>query len=354
MRDEYTISFIGIEKRALKRIFKKIYPDTTLVGLNRLKKYNVTNHFYLFNSINISYKDNIFKNMTNFLYNNLKINSILFSKEISKSIKLFYNIIFYPLIHLRKSIFIDAIVYKGQSYQKLFSKILSKYELITYNATSELYIFSKNLGISKEKLIYLPWGIDTEFYKPIESDERIDVLSVGSASRDYLTLAKAINKINNKVNAVIVTGSSLRFRKIDIRYKLIDIVKLNNKINIVKNVEPAKLRELYATSKIVVVPIYPSEAASGVTSLLESMAMKKPIICTESPGLIDYINADGVVTVKPFDEGSMANFIVDLIKDENMRKYMGKRNFYHVNEKYTTEIMAKNLAYIIKNFQWNH
>lgn len=349
MKDEHVISFIGCEKRVLKKILMKIYPDTLLVGLNRLKKYNVANDIYLYNSINIS--DKILKNMTNLLYNNFQINSILFNKETSKSIKLFYNVIFYSLIRLRKSIFIDAIVYKGQPYQKMFSKILNRFELITYNATSELNILFKNLGISKEKLIYLPWGIDTEFYKPIESGERIDVLSVGSASRDYLTLAKAINKIHNKVNVVIVIGSSLRFRKIDTRYELIDIVKLNNKINIVKNVEPIKLRELYASSKIVVVPIYPSEAASGVTSLLEGMAMKKPIVCTESPGLIDYINTDGVITVKPFDEESMANFIADLLKDENMRKYMGKRNFYHVNEKYTTEIMAKNLAYIIKNFQ---
>ena len=94
MSDEYTISFIGVEKRILKSIFKKFYPDTILVGLNRLKKYNVTNHFYLFNSINISYKDNIFKNITNLLYNNLKINSILFSKEISRILNYFIILFF--------------------------------------------------------------------------------------------------------------------------------------------------------------------------------------------------------------------------------------------------------------------
>jgi len=48
-------------------------------------------------------------------------------------------------------------------------------------------------------------------------------------------------------------------------------------------------RELYARSAVVVVPLYDVDFQAGVTTILEAMAMAKPVVVTRSQGQIDIV-----------------------------------------------------------------
>src|SRR4029077_18856004 len=50
-----------------------------------------------------------------------------------------------------------------------------------------------------------------------------------------------------------------------------------------------ELRDLYARSRFVVVPLCPSDTDNGVTVILEAMAMGRPVICSRTEGQVDVI-----------------------------------------------------------------
>jgi glycosyltransferase involved in cell wall biosynthesis len=49
------------------------------------------------------------------------------------------------------------------------------------------------------------------------------------------------------------------------------------------------LRQLYADSDFVVMPLQPVDFQAGITAILEAMAMGKPVICSRVPGQTDVI-----------------------------------------------------------------
>ena len=51
------------------------------------------------------------------------------------------------------------------------------------------------------------------------------------------------------------------------------------------------LRELYARSRFVVVPVVASDMDNGVTVILEAMAMGRPVICSRTRGQVDVVEA---------------------------------------------------------------
>jgi glycosyltransferase involved in cell wall biosynthesis len=57
----------------------------------------------------------------------------------------------------------------------------------------------------------------------------------------------------------------------------------------IKKFSQYDLRQLYADSACLVMPLEPAEFQAGVTAILEAMAMAKPVICSRAPGQTDVI-----------------------------------------------------------------
>ena len=66
--------------------------------------------------------------------------------------------------------------------------------------------------------------------------------------------------------------------------------------------EYRELRDLYAQSAFVVVPLYENDFQAGVTTMLEAMAMGKAVIATRTTGQTDVIiDGENGLTVAPGD-----------------------------------------------------
>jgi glycosyltransferase involved in cell wall biosynthesis len=85
-----------------------------------------------------------------------------------------------------------------------------------------------------------------------------------------------------------------------------------------------QLRELYAHSSLVVMPLRESDFQAGVTTLLEAMAMGMPIVCSRTTGQTDVID-DGVtgVYVPPGDAAALHTAIASLLADPERRRMLG-------------------------------
>jgi glycosyltransferase involved in cell wall biosynthesis len=76
---------------------------------------------------------------------------------------------------------------------------------------------------------------------------------------------------------------------------------------------PVELRELYARSRFVVLPLYPSDTDNGITCMLEAWSMSRPVICSEIDGQHGAIDHDGNGLFVPVrDVAALRKAIVDL------------------------------------------
>lgn len=159
---------------------------------------------------------------------------------------------------------------------------------------------------------FLHQHVDTSFYAPVPGETGTTILAVGDdVGRDYPTLLQALAGVRAPV--VLKT----RFDGFDrARYPNIEIVT--------QRLPPMAFRELYRHSRFVVVPLVPIVTASGVSTVLEAMAMGKALIVSDSPGIRDYVVPDETCLVVPCqDPGALHVAIAELLNNPALCAYLG-------------------------------
>ena len=146
-------------------------------------------------------------------------------------------------------------------------------------------------GVPPHNIILLRRGIDQLFWRPeaVESDM---ICSVGMEARDYPTLVEALRGLELKCHIAAGASRGDMFKTVE---RLLNIDDLPENIQIGKK-NSEELRALYARSRFTVVPLVPTDSDNGLTTILESMSMGKPVICSKTEGQIDIIQ-DGVTGI---------------------------------------------------------
>jgi glycosyltransferase involved in cell wall biosynthesis len=135
------------------------------------------------------------------------------------------------------------------------------------------------LGIPAERLAFLPYQVDTEFWAPTRTAEERLVVSAGLEYRDYPTLLRATRGLD----AQVVIGAASNWSRHGFAA---DVLSPNARVG---SFDYAALRDLYARAAIVVVPLLDVDNQAGVTTILEAMAMGKAVIVTQSRGQTDVV-----------------------------------------------------------------
>jgi len=144
------------------------------------------------------------------------------------------------------------------------------------------YDLSLGLGIPAEQLALVPYQVDTEFWQPqpgVREDKLI--CSAGLEYRDYPTLFDAADGIDVRV----VVGAASHWSR---RANTARDGRTRSNVE-VGSFDYFALRNLYAKAAIVVVPLADVDFQAGVTTILEAMAMGKPVIVTHSQGQTDVV-----------------------------------------------------------------
>ncbi len=146
----------------------------------------------------------------------------------------------------------------------------------------------RELGIPSRRLALVPYQVDTEFWQPLDVPEERLVSAIGLERRDYATLFRAVASLDCRV----AIGAASHWSRD--RDRALDAAIPSN-IE-VKSYDYFALRDLYSRSSIVVVPLHDVDYQAGVTTILEAMAMAKPIIVTHSIGQTDLVEDRRAVT----------------------------------------------------------
>ncbi len=135
------------------------------------------------------------------------------------------------------------------------------------------------LGIPQAKVVDIPWYVDEQFWQAPAGVTQDMICAVGREMRDYETLIKALDGtgIPCHIAGGLVRGKQDRWRR--------SLGDSGEKAELPPNVtagqkNPLELRELYARSRFVVLPLYESDTDNGITCMLEAWSMSRPVICS--------------------------------------------------------------------------
>jgi glycosyltransferase involved in cell wall biosynthesis len=160
-------------------------------------------------------------------------------------------------------------------------KVHTHIDRIVLHARRQYEIAVEDLGVPPEHLEFVPYQVDTDFWQPLAVAEERLVCSAGLEFRDYRALMQAVDGLD--VRVVIGAASHWSRRKTH----PVDAERPSNVE--VASFDYHRLRDLYARAMVVVVPLEEVDFQAGITTILEAMAMGKPVVVTATSGQTDVI-----------------------------------------------------------------
>jgi glycosyltransferase involved in cell wall biosynthesis len=193
----------------------------------------------------------------------------------------------------------------------------------------------RQLGVPAERITSPKWVVDTEFFdpelaKPEQDDQgaldqdAVMICSAGREMRDFATLIAALDGtgVRCHIAGSLVAGMDDRWRA--------ELGDRGERVELPEGVTfgpltPVEMRDLYARSRFVVLPLHPSDTDHGISCMIEAFAMARAVVCTRVDGQRDALE-EGVngVFVPAHDAAALRAEILALIADPGRAEAMGR------------------------------
>lgn len=200
------------------------------------------------------------------------------------------------------------------------------------------------MKVPKEKAVLLRWPVDQAFWRPMDVPSDM-ICSVGREMRDYRTLVQALE--GTGIRCHIAAGGTTSNKKDQWMRDLRDGAALPDTITLGRK-SYSELRDLYARSRFVVIPLFPTETDNGSTSILEAMAMGKAVICTQVEGQADVIrHGENGLFVPPGDPAALRSAIERLWNDPEAAEQMGRAGRAFIERHHSFDSFVSNIRALV-------
>ena len=179
----------------------------------------------------------------------------------------------------------------------MYKMIYDTIDIVFFHSQKNMEESINNKSIKPSQARFLYWGDDLEYVDKMFPNLTMGVffISTGREQRDYQVIVSAFSKKNTPLE--IYTNKT----NYDTHYDYLDEVKdkyENIKIEYVERTNNSTVKLAKRTSEClcVVIPIIKENInyCVGLTSLIEAMAMSKPVICTYNPYSPIDIDKEGI------------------------------------------------------------
>lgn len=190
-------------------------------------------------------------------------------------------------------------------------------------------------GVPRERLAVVPEGIDAEAWRPVPRPGGGDRRTVLSVARQYPrknteTLLRALARVRRRVPAVEarVVGGGPRLpalRELARSLGLDEVVTFLGELE-----DPADVRAEYGAADLFCLPS--RQEGFGIV-FLEAMASGLPVVAGDAAAVPEVVpDGEAGLLVPPEDEGALADALVRLLEDPELRERMGARGLERADE----------------------
>jgi len=232
---------------------------------------------------------------------------------------------------------------------------------------------AQQLRVPPSKLHHVMQSVDERFWHPLDVPPSQAICSVGWEARDYGTLVKAVPGL--PVDAHIAVGTqglssstietggdghreparfdsmAGKFTQPLYRAWRAEVLQdgLPPEVTVHNQLSQVALRDLYARSRFVVVPLHEADFDAGVTTITEAMAMAKAVITTRTRAQVDVIR-DGVhgLYVPPADPRSLRQAVDYLLRNPEVAERMGRAGRQQAEKCHALDQYVRRVAAIVR------
>ncbi len=177
-------------------------------------------------------------------------------------------------------------------------------------ASAQKQFIERRWKLPSARVLFTPFMVDSDFFslEQVQADDAEPMIcAVGLERRDYPTLLKAVEGLPAKV--VIAAASPWSKRSDSTEGQVIPP-------NVeVRRFSQFELRQLYADSRLLVMPLEDVEFQAGITAILEAMAMERAVVCSRISGQTDaVIEGETGAYVPPGDPAALRATIDRLLQ----------------------------------------
>lgn len=183
-------------------------------------------------------------------------------------------------------------------------------------------------------------GVDTNYYRPIELEETIDVCCIGADPyRDFFTLFATAKLLPDKSFLVVASNDHA---------KTFGEVPAN--VRVLVDIPMAEIRHLLATSRTVAIPVRQNSYSGGTTVMLQAMSMGRTVVANaiganaEGYGFIDNENC---IFFPVGDCNKLAEILGSLLGDDERRRAIGRKARSFIVENLSLETFHASLLKMV-------
>jgi glycosyltransferase involved in cell wall biosynthesis len=217
-----------------------------------------------------------------------------------------------------------------------------------------------NLGVQKEKIHYIPNGVDKERFTIIEKQTTKDIINaMDFSNHKIIAFIGSLNLENHPVDLVIKAFSEIKTflpntkllivgggKDINMLKSFADDIGLNDEIVFTGRVSSDLVPYYYKIADVSVDPVYDTEEAKGRCPLkmFESWAMNIPFITADVGDRSVLVGeySSNILAI-PGDHHDLAKKIIAVLTDDELATKLGDFFNAKVEEYYWDRIVADNL-----------
>ena len=247
---------------------------------------------------------------------------------------------------------IDANYYKRYYLSRLILKHVAD---LYISISKEMKKHLVKLDIPKNKIVYLPNGVDTRIFRPEREKTDNLVLFVGRITFDkgLHVLLRSLRYIEKSVRLVIIGPADWNLEYYRDMLKLIEDKNRNgkHKITYLGPQDQANIIKWYQKASILVSPSLIE--AFGLANL-EALSCETPVVATYVGGIPEVVrNGENGILVPPSDVIKLAKAIQYFLDNEDIKKKFGKEGRRWVVKNFSIETIVEKLSQIYKELICN-
>ena len=172
------------------------------------------------------------------------------------------------------------------------------------------------LGADSPSVVFVPFGVDVEAFRPLEVDLDVDVVSVGADPRRDFEL----------LFAIAARRPELSFRIVTTAHRLRALGRPPPNVTVESDVPLEIVRERLAHGRVVALPVRENSYSGATTTLLQAMAMAKPVVVSCTDAIADGYDLEDRVNcrlVPPGDREVFEHTLLELLADASGAAALG-------------------------------
>jgi len=201
--------------------------------------------------------------------------------------------------------------------QGLYRRALRDTVAVVSYAESEVEWLQGWLG-PRARVVFVPFGVDTQAFRPVDRPSEFDVLSIGADPRRDFALLLRIAWRHPELSFRIVASAD--------HVRALGEVPPN--VIVESDIPLATVRDRLAAARVVALPVRENSYSGATTTLLQAMATAKPVVVSRTDAIArGYGLEDGVNCrlVPPGDEEAFEAVLLEVLTGADAATALGIR-----------------------------